>query len=268
MPFDKPLNSSKPATKNNPQSIYIAAISDTHSAHSELKFDDEQTPDILIHSGDLTNRGTKKEIEAVIDWLASLPIKHKLVIAGNHDIGLDKSCGFITGRRRYGAYPTPNETDELEKSFSKNKIMYLTPDRPTAEIDVDGVKLKVYGLPHSPNFLGPDAFMRDREEDTWAGCQGKYDILISHAPPLGLLDEAYGNRHVGCDHFLAALKRVKPRVAVFGHIHEARGTQTEKWDDGTSTVLCNAANYSHKDGSVAPPIYLTIDVAKPRASLL
>ena len=201
-----------------------------------------------------------------MDWLARLPIKHKIVIAGNHDHGLDKSCSFISQRRRYGPYPNPKETDELVKLFSEKKIIYLTPERPTAEIEVDGENINVYGLPHAPNFLGPDAFMRDREEDTWAACQGKYDILISHSPPRGLLDEAYGNRHVGCDHFLAALKRVKPRVAVFGHIHEARGTRIETWEDGSATFLCNAANYSHRDGSVAPPIYFSIDMAKSRSS--
>jgi|SRR5271170_7426299 len=268
MPFDKISASSKRASNIEPQSISIVAISDTHSAHSKLKFDPEYTPDILIHSGDLTNIGSKKELEAVIGWLASLPFKHKIVVAGNHDIGLDKSCGFITQRRRYGQYPTPKETDDLVKLFGKNKIIYLTPERPSAEIEVNDVKLKVYGLPVSPEFPGPDAFMRDRDEDTWAGCQGKYDILVSHSPPRGLLDVAYGKRHVGCDHFLAALKRVTPLVGVFGHIHEARGTQTATWDDGSSTLLCNAANYNHRDGSVAPPTYFTINIRKSPSSSL
>jgi len=266
MPFDKILNSWRRPSNSEPDSISIVAISDTHSAHSKLSFDSESTPDILIHSGDLTDIGSKKELEAVIAWLASLPFNHKIVVAGNHDIGLDKSCSSITQRRRPGQYPTPKESDDLVKLFSKNKIIYLTPERPSAEIKVNDVKLKVYGLPCSPEFLGPDAFMRDRDEDTWAGCQGKYDILVSHSPPRGLLDVAYGNRHVGCDHFLAALKRVTPAVAVFGHIHESRGTQTVTWDDGSSTLLCNAANYSHRDGSVAPPTYFTIDIPKSRSS--
>jgi predicted phosphodiesterase len=264
MPVDKTSASSRRASSSEPQSISIVAISDTHSAHSKLKFEAESTPDILVHSGDLTMIGTKKELEAFIDWLASLPFKHKIVIAGNHDIGLDKSCTFHSQRRRHhGAYPTPKETDDLVKSFSKNKIIYLTPEHPSTEIEVNDVKLKVYGLPHAPDFLGPNAFMRDRDEDTWATCQGKYDILMSHSPPRGFLDEAHGNRHVGCDHFLAALKRVKPAVAVFGHIHEARGTKTVTWDDGSSTLLCNAANYSHRNGSVAPPIYFTINLPSP-----
>ena len=262
MPDKKTASSSKQPSNGAFQSISVVAISDTHSAHSKLKFDAEKSPDVLLHAGDLSRVGTKKELAAAIDWLGSLPFKHKIVIAGNHDVGLDKSCDFITMRRRYGPYPTPEETDELVKLFSKNNIVYLTPERPSAEIEVKDVKLQVYGLPHTPKTPGLDAFTRDRDEDTWAACQGKYDILMSHSPPKGFLDEAYGKRHVGCDHFLTALMRVKPSVAVFGHIHEARGTKTINWDDGTTTFLCNAANYSHRDGSVAPPIYFTIDVPK------
>lgn len=267
------VKSSKPTKENTPngdlQSISLVAISDTHSAHVKVKFDPNSSPDIFIHAGDLTNFGTKKELEAVIDWLASLPFTYKIVIAGNHDIGLDKSSVSKSPRTRHGTYPTGKETDELIKAFRKNKIIYLTPERPRAEIEVDGVKLNIYGLPHSPDFLGPDAFMRDRDEDTWASCQGekRYDIMVSHSPPRGFLDEAGQIRHVGCDHFLAALKRVKPYAAVFGHVHEARGTKTVIWDDGSSTFLCNPASYDHYDGSVSPPVYFTIKVPKSRESL-
>jgi predicted phosphodiesterase len=45
--------------------------------------------DILIHAGDFTRRGTLKEIDNFADFLGSLNIKHKIVIAGNHDILFD-----------------------------------------------------------------------------------------------------------------------------------------------------------------------------------
>ena len=45
--------------------------------------------DILIHAGDFTRRGTIKEIDDFSNFLASLNIKHKIVIAGNHDVLFD-----------------------------------------------------------------------------------------------------------------------------------------------------------------------------------
>src|SRR5690242_1532048 len=73
-----------PPRANDQQPIKIVCISDTHT----------QTPtvpdgDILIHAGDLTNRGTFAELQARLDWLNSLPHAHKLVVAGNHDLLLD-----------------------------------------------------------------------------------------------------------------------------------------------------------------------------------
>src|SRR5947207_7376992 len=89
-------NTSSVPEEQNPYNDYttvsIVAISDTHSMYSRLKFDPASNADILIHAGDLTNRGTKEELEDAIDWLASLPFKHKILIAGNHDVGLDKLC--------------------------------------------------------------------------------------------------------------------------------------------------------------------------------
>jgi predicted phosphohydrolase len=40
---------------------------------------------VLIHAGDLTAHGTLEELQALNHWLGTLPHRHKLVIAGNHD---------------------------------------------------------------------------------------------------------------------------------------------------------------------------------------
>jgi 3',5'-cyclic AMP phosphodiesterase CpdA len=45
--------------------------------------------DILIHAGDFTRRGTLKEIDGFSEFLDSLNVKHKIVIAGNHDVLFD-----------------------------------------------------------------------------------------------------------------------------------------------------------------------------------
>lgn len=39
------------------------------------------------------------------------------------------------------------------------------------------------------------------------------------------------NVNVGCEHLLRAVKRAKPLLHCFGHIHETRGAQVVSWND-------------------------------------
>jgi Icc-related predicted phosphoesterase len=51
------------------------------------------------------------------------------------------------------------------------------------------------------------------------------DVLITHGPPFGILDQtAPGEAHLGCEELRDAVERKKPRVHLFGHIHGGAGT--------------------------------------------
>jgi predicted MPP superfamily phosphohydrolase len=75
----------------------ILIISDTHSAtifppgKADVPFR-EPLPkaDVLLHCGDLTMIGQLHEYEKTLELLAGIDAPLKLVIAGNHDISLDK----------------------------------------------------------------------------------------------------------------------------------------------------------------------------------
>jgi len=41
--------------------------------------------DVLVHAGDLCRAGTLDELAGTAAWLAALPHRHKIVVAGNHD---------------------------------------------------------------------------------------------------------------------------------------------------------------------------------------
>lgn len=241
--------------------ISVVAMSDTHSMHSQLSTD-YPPGDILIHTGDITQHGTKEELEAAIAWLGSLPYEYKIVIAGNHDIGLDKNCTHRSAlARRSGSYATSEETEKLIASMREHGITYLSPTRPFITISVKGCYLKIFGLPFSPLTIGPSAFLRPRTEDTWENVDSEtenhYNILLSHAPPRGYLDQNQRGDHIGCDHFRAAIERAKPLAAVFGHVHEARGSDIITWEDGTSTSLYNAA-MMNKDRTLSPATVFNI----------
>jgi predicted phosphohydrolase len=220
--------------------VLVAAISDTQSKHHELEMKGF-TGDILLHTGDLTQHGTKQELRAAIEWLGGLSFTYKVVIAGNHDIGLDKNCHYRSAMsKRVGTYATPEETDELIDLMSRKGIRYLSPENPSCRLWLGGRSINIFGLPYSPRYVGPSAFMRSRRIDTWQDCTGDYDILLSHSPPLGVLDQTRLGSHEGCVHFLAAIEDLRPTVAVFGHIKDP-GTVCQIWEDGTTTDYFNAS---------------------------
>lgn len=66
--------------------ITIVCISDTHNSKPPLP-----DGDILLHAGDLSQYGTFAEIQSQLNWLNSQPHRHKIAIAGNHDLLLDAS---------------------------------------------------------------------------------------------------------------------------------------------------------------------------------
>ncbi len=77
------------------------------------------------------------------------------------------------------------------------------------------------GIPTTP---WPWSFdlSEDEAEAALEGCPDGVDVLVLHSPPRGFLD---GDRSLGSEALLRAVERVKPRVAVCGHIHECQGQE-------------------------------------------
>lgn len=64
----------------------ITFISDTHGLHDELKLTHGEA---LIHCGDITEYGTEEEVVDFLSWFSKQPFRHKIFIAGNHDLFLE-----------------------------------------------------------------------------------------------------------------------------------------------------------------------------------
>ena len=49
---------------------------------------------------------------------------------------------------------------------------------------------------------------------------------------MRVLDAVQNGEHVGCEHLLRAVKRCRPKLHCFGHIHEGWGAQKVEWAEG------------------------------------
>lgn len=185
----------------------ITFISDTHGSHKKL---DGFLPggDLLICGGDITGRGQKHEIDSFCGWYHKIEgYKEKILIAGNHDWGFQK-----------------NESESLSLISDHNrKITYLKDQT----YFIEDQEVTIYGSPWQPEFFNW-AFNLPRYgnelEEKWKAIPENIDILITHGPPYGILDYAkFSAKNVGCELLLARVKEIKPKIHIFGHIHEGFG---------------------------------------------
>lgn len=174
----------------------IVAISDTHGKHWDI---DVPEGDVLIHAGDFTTRGKPEEIQDFSAFLEQLSHPHKIVIAGNHDLSFEYA---------------PEEARSALQHCT-----YLEDE----SIEIEGVQ--IYGSPWQPAFfdwafnLPRGAALREK----WEAIPDDTDLLVTHGPPMGILDRTLRGKHVGCRDLFELVRERKPACHIFGHIHEARG---------------------------------------------
>ena len=190
----------------------LVAISDTHRQELDVILPEG---DVLIHAGDYDVR----EFMGLVylnEWFGELKhkFKHIIFIAGNHDFYLQKE-----------------DKDRIREIVSN--AIYLEDD----SVVIEGIKF--YGYPWTPMFMNW-AFMADidklKERTDWI--DSDTNVLISHGPPFGLLDQLEpGGFHVGDPALRNKVKEVAPQVFICGHIHESYGRTTDYKTDYYNVTL-------------------------------
>lgn len=177
-------------------------------------------------------------------WLEELKGRNVQVVgvAGNHDTLFED---------------TPQLVPELPWTYLCDESCILnTPEG-----------LHVWGSPWS-NTWGEWAFQGD--EDL---LKTRYDlipkgvkVIVSHGPPYGYGDACppkynADNEHLwpdwtheGSRSLLDAIDRVKPKLVVYGHIHQGYGTYKHG-----ETTLVNAAIWNHMKDTHREPIVIDLD---------
>lgn len=89
------------------------------------------------------------------------------------------------------------------------------------EVDVEGTPSAITSTTEQP-----------KAEDLWSAIPLNTDVLVTHTPPHSHCDESRRHRAEGCEELSRVLGLVRPRLAVCGHIHEARGAERVTWKIG------------------------------------
>lgn len=212
--------------RNRANVVRIVLISDTHGEHRSLHVPDG---DVLIHAGDFTlfNK-SRASVRDFNQWLFELPFCRKLVIPGNHEFK------FVDTRWRHLISAA---------TFLLNE-----------GVELDGIR--TWGSPLTPSNFSSFGATSDADcGRIFSRIPTGTDLVITHGPPHGILDIAeIENGHQGCPLLLSAIRRVRPALHVFGHIHQSYGMASVN-----GTVFVNAALGGPEYRIIRKPIVIEYD---------
>lgn len=207
--------------------VKVAAVADLHGHLPRIP-----GCDLLVIAGDICPREdhTPQFQREWLDgpfrrWLSEQPCRQAVGIAGNHDFVFE--CGM---------HPR---------------------DLPWTYLQDSGTQmfgLRIWGTPWTRSY-GDWAFTLDERAlaDRFSAIPHNTDLVISHGPPFGFADRTFDGANVGSYALNAALHRVQPKLAVFGHVHEGYSQRTEN-----GVTLANVAVRDHRYRPLRPPTVFTI----------
>ena len=206
--------------------LTVCLVSDTHGfeAHCPAL----PAADVLIHCGDFCN---EYDGDAKLDaWLASAKcdhIPHKIVVRGNHDAPNWRSNRGVKVLKESGAF-----------------LVGLPPkaaQTPGAIFHIGGVTFLALPFDSKRDGQGGGSLWGNRKSSKKQLQRLKQtpalplaDVILSHAPPRGVLDLTAKGEHIGSTSLLelvaapvasaaTAADSTPPALWAFGHVHEQRG---------------------------------------------
>lgn len=227
--------------------ITVVCISDTLYEQPDLP-----PGDILLHAGDLTENGTFEELQAQLTWLSSQPHTYKIMVAGERDALLDPP---FTAQHP-DLYPMQEGRTVADLNFGA--VIYLRDSSVTIQFPEHGSgrEVAVYGCPTISSDI-PSAFRVPRDVDVWTGTvPDGTDIILSHSPPWNCLD---GDQRRGSPFLSKEIKRVKPRLAVFGHEFTGYGEeQIDLSPPSSATSGDGADTNNNNDGGGGSGVFISM----------
>jgi Icc-related predicted phosphoesterase len=206
----------------------IVCIADLQSQFNNIDLKTMPQGDILLVAGDLTSWGSDQELMRYDEWLALLPYPRVITIAGNHDLGLE-------GRDAPRTRKVFTHTEYLQDSG----VDIPNEDWHTKRKDV----IKIWGSPVNLTNI-PTVFkgFTSNTKTRLDKIPTDTDILITHGGPYGILDRLTSGQNIGDPDILVKVGQLKPKLHLFGHIHEAYGWKKTKDTLFVNAAICNEYN--------------------------
>ena len=182
-------------------------LSDAHSAHLPSTL---PACNILLHCGDTTEDGPPPSISKALQSLGQIDAELKLMIAGNHEISLDKAYYISEGRSLEDVDSARAMTFRSPDSgASNNGIMYLREGTHIFTLS-SGAAFTIYASLYTPAY-GTSAFQYPSREDRFNTAEittpwgtntstdaswipDSVDIVMTHGPAKHVLDSTHGGR--------------------------------------------------------------------------
>lgn len=209
----------------------ITCLSDLHGHYPKL-----EGGDLLILGGDYTASDQFSQYLSFFEWLKEQKYRKKIFISGNHD------------NQAMSQFDLGPDTEYLLDSGT----------------EFEG--LKIWGSPWTSRFEGINphccAFTGENDEELvpkFDLIPKDVDILITHSPPFTVRDKIINGPQVGSLSLMANhidKDGFRPKLWVFGHIHEAYGQEGPyKWNN---TKYVNASHVNEKYEPVNKPIRMEL----------
>lgn len=197
---------------------------------------------MVLHCGDLTKESKPTEYRRAIQQLMAIEAPLKIVIHGPNDITLDECTylGLMENPESHGPeYDIRRmqrrvEFDEVLRMFraAAEDGITLFHKRGTHRIALpNGGLLSIHVRPYSRP-VGAYAGLNYEPATVFDYAVGPdTDIIMSSHPPMGILDRGRDGTLEGCPNLFRAVSLDKPKLHLFGHVHENWGARVVKWRD-------------------------------------
>ena len=170
-------------------STRIVCVSDTIGKESEISI---PSGSVFVHAGDFSCNGTHEQLLDFRNFVDELPHPQKMIIAGNQDISIQtdfyKKSGAIIHEELFQnpefdalAYSTACRMTITSSSFP----FYMYLDDCASKIVTDDENQTVYGAPWQTLGKIDKGVLKAK----WDKIPNNIDVLITHMPPYGILDE-------------------------------------------------------------------------------
>lgn len=206
--------------------VRIVATSDLHG-----QLPDIPECDLFIIAGDVCPDGALEYQVKWLNthfrnWLKNVPAKEIVGIAGNHDLVFE-TADFLVPK-------------DLPWHYLYDSAIEL-------------FGFKIYGTPWQLPFWGAFNRVDAQLVDLYKRIPKDTNILISHGPAYGILDQVPDKRHTGSKALLKKVFEINPLLFICGHIHCAFGRS-----DIHKTIFANVSLLNNDMEKVNSPVLFIV----------